>query len=162
MVSPVHIVSIGLITAFLLGLGKKSQQQMLVFVLMIATAAMTMVSGSWLIGLMTGSLKPTDVFTAGFKPPFAINLRMTMDEAVLTTMVNVFGFLTVIYLFDVLKKAGKHLLSIIVVFLIGLNVVVMTRDLFNLFVFLEITSIATAGLVIIIQDSKAFQPDLNF
>ncbi|MCB0821235.1 MAG: hypothetical protein KDC09_00960 [Bacteroidales bacterium] len=162
MVSPVHIVSIGLITAFLLGLGKKSQQQMLVFVLMIATAAMTMVSGSWLIGLMTGSLKPTDVFTAGFKPPFAINLRMTMDEAVLTTMVNVFGFLTVIYLFDVLKKAGKHLLSIIVVFLIGLNVVVMTRDLFNLFVFLEITSIATAGLVIIIQDSKSISAGFKF
>ncbi|MCB2220661.1 MAG: NADH-quinone oxidoreductase subunit F [Bacteroidetes bacterium] len=162
MVSPVHIVSIGLITAFLLGLGKKSQQSILVLVLLIATAAMTMISGSWLIGIMTGSVQPTDVFTAGFKPPFAINLRMTMDEAVLTTMVNLFGFLTVIYLFDVLKNAGKHLLSIIVVFLIGLNVIVMTRDLFNLFVFLEITSIATAGLMIMIQDSKSISAGFKF
>lgn len=162
MVSPVHIVSIGLIAAFLLGLGKQQHQQLRVFVLMAAAAAMTAVSGSWLLGLISGAYAPIDVYTAGFRPPFAINLRMTIDEAVLTTMVNLFGLLTVIYLLDILKKAGSYLLSIIAVFLIGLNVLIMTRDIFNLFVFLEITTIATAGLVILVQDLRSMSAGFKF
>ncbi len=162
MVSPVHIVSVALITAFLLGMGTKRQQNAMVYILLIAIGAMTFISGSWLTGLLTGSLQPTDVYTAGFKPPFAINLRMGLEEAVLTTMINLFGLVSVIYLFDVLKKSGKHILSIFIVFILGLNVVVMTRDLFNLFVFMEITSIATAGLMILIQDRNSISAGFKY
>ncbi len=162
MVSPIHIVSIALITAFLIGLGGKRHQNILMFILLIAVTAMMAVSGSWLAGIFFGRVNPVEVFTAGFKPPFAINLRMGLVEAALTTMINLFGLMTVIYLFDVLKKAGNSILSILIVFLLGLNVIVMTRDIFNLFVFLEITSIATAGLIIIIQDRRSISSGFKF
>ncbi|PKP05045.1 MAG: NADH-quinone oxidoreductase subunit F [Bacteroidetes bacterium HGW-Bacteroidetes-6] len=162
MVSPVHIVSIALATAFLMGIAGKRHQSLLVYVLMLAVAAMTMVSGSWLWAIFSGAQQPLEVFTAGFKPPFAINLRMSLDEAFLTTLINFFGLATVLYLWDVFKKSGNHLLSIFVIYLLGLNVMVMTRDLFNLFVFLEIASIATAGLMIMTQNSRSIAAGFKF
>ncbi len=162
MVSPVHIVSIALITAFLIGLAGKRHQSVLVYILLIAITAMLAISGSWLTGILTGSVQPVEVFTAGFNPPFAINLRMSLPEAVLTTMINLFGLMTVIYLFDILKKSGNNILSVFIVFLLGLNVMVMTRDLFNLFVFLEVTSIATAGLILLVQDRRSIAAGFKF
>ncbi|HYX08482.1 MAG TPA: proton-conducting transporter membrane subunit, partial [Bacteroidales bacterium] len=162
MVNPVHIVSIALITAFLLGMTGKRHQNALVYILLIALTGMLAISASWLTGILSGSLKPVEVYTAGFKPPFAINLRMNLPEASLTTMINLLGLMTVIYLFDILKKSGKYILSILIVFLLGLNVMVMTRDLFNLFVFLEVTSIATAGLVILVQNRRSIAAGFKF
>ncbi len=162
MVNPVHIVSIALITAFLLGMTGKRQQYAVVYILLIALTGMLAISASWLTGILSGSLKPVEVYTAGFKPPFAINLRMGLAEAVLTTMINLLGVMTVIYLFDILKKAGKYMHSILIVFMLGLNVIVMTRDLFNLFVFLEVTSIATAGLVIMVQNQRSIATGFKF
>ncbi len=162
MVSPVHIVSIALITAFLVTLGGKRQQNILISAVILAVTAMLAISASWLIGLITGSVQSLDVFTAGFKPPLAINLRMGIVEASLTSMINLIGLMTIISLIDILKKAGSYILSIIIVFLLGLNVVVMTRDLFNLFVFLEITTIATAGLIILVQDLRSISSGFKF
>ncbi|MFB6342973.1 proton-conducting transporter membrane subunit [Saccharicrinis sp. FJH62] len=162
MVNPVHIVSIALISAFLLSITGKRQQHRLVYVLLIAIAGMLAISASWLTGILLGSIKSIEVYTAGFKPPFAINLRMSLVEATLTTMINLLGLMTVIYLFDLLKNSGKYILSILVVFLFGLNVMVMTRDLFNLFVFLEVTSIATAGLLVLVQNQRSIAVGFKF
>lgn len=123
--------------------------------MLLATMAMAAISGQWLWGLFNGTTQGIDVFTAGFKPPFAINLRMTMPEAFMTFMINIFGLLSSMFLWDSLKQTGKYAHSIFLIFLLGLNVSVMTRDIFNLFVFLEITSIATAGLIIYTQTLKS-------
>jgi formate hydrogenlyase subunit 3/multisubunit Na+/H+ antiporter MnhD subunit len=155
MVNPIFIVAIALGTAFLLGLGSSKTLNISRLLMLLAVAAMTAISGSWLWGLYSGSVQGLDVFTAGFKPPFAINLRMTMNEAFMTFMINVFGLLSVVYLWDTLKAAGKYAHSIFLIFMLGLNVSVMTRDIFNLFVFLEITSIATSALVIYTQNLKS-------
>ncbi|MGQ9846179.1 MAG: proton-conducting transporter transmembrane domain-containing protein [Bacteroidales bacterium] len=155
MVNPIFIVAIALGAAFLIGLGSSKMLNISRGFMLLAVAAMTAISGSWLWGLYSGSVQGLDVFTAGFKPPFAINLRMTLDEAFLTFMINVFGFLSAVYLWDSLKAAGKYAHSIFLIFLLGLNVSVMTRDIFNLFVFLEITSIATSAMIIYTQTMKS-------
>ncbi|NSW44850.1 MAG: NADH-quinone oxidoreductase subunit F [Bacteroidales bacterium] len=155
MVNPIFIVAIALGAAFLIGLGTSKMLNISRGFMLLAVAAMAAISGSWLYGLYNGSLQGIDVFTAGFKPPFAINLRMTMNEAFLTFMINFFGLMSAIYLWDSLKAAGKYAHSIFLIFLLGLNVAVMTRDIFNLFVFLEITSIATSAMVIYTQTLKS-------
>ncbi len=155
MVNPIFIVAIALGAAFLIGLGSSKTLNISRGFMLLAVAAMTAISGSWLWGLYSGSIQGMDVFTAGFKPPFAINLRMTMNEAFLTFMINFFGLLSALYLWDSLKAAGKYAHSIFLIFLLGLNVSVMTRDIFNLFVFLEITSIATSAMVIYTQTMKS-------
>lgn len=155
MVNPIFIVAIALGAAFLIGLGSTKMLNISRGFMLLAVAAMTTISGMWLWGLYSGGVQGIDVLTAGFKPPFAINLRMTLYEAFMTFIINFFGFLSILYLWDTLIAAGKYAHSIFLIFLLGLNVSVMTRDIFNLFVFLEITSIATSAMVIYTQTMKS-------
>ena len=80
---------------------------------------------------------------------------MGPDEAFITTVINFIGLLAGIYLFFNFGRKGRNAYVVFLVFLMSLNVVVMTRDLFNLFVFLEVSSIATAGLILIEKGNRA-------
>src|SRR4030095_13364626 len=75
--------------------------------------------------------------------PYAINLRMGLAESIFAFCVNLVALLGATYIAR--ERYGAMLLSLLVV--MGIQGMVMTRDLFNLFVFLEIVSIATYGLL---------------
>ena len=135
MISPIHIISIGLGGAFLLGFVNKKATNFASIFMLAALAAMGFISGSWLIEIINGS-NAVEIFTAGFKPPYSINLLMGRSEAFLTTMVNIAGFLGGLYLLNTLKRAGNHAIMVYLIFVMGLNVIIMTRDAFNLFVFM--------------------------
>ena len=137
MISAIQIISIGLAGAFTLGLLKKSAKDVSAIIMLVAIAAMTYISADWLIALLSGA-ETAQIFTAGFKPPYSINLQMGLNEAVLSTMINVVGFLGGIYLYKDLKNSGSHAITVFLVFIMGLNVIIMTRDAFNLFVFIEV------------------------
>jgi formate hydrogenlyase subunit 3/multisubunit Na+/H+ antiporter MnhD subunit len=161
MISPIHIITIGLATAFALGfLGHKSKNLAVTFML-LAIASMGAISGSWLAFIFNGGAGEM-IFTAGFQPPYSINLFMGLNEAFLATMVNLATLLGGLYLIDSLKKAGSHAIMVYLVFAMALNVVIMTRDAFNLFVFMEIVSIATAGLVILTETGKSIQAGFKY
>jgi len=161
MISPIHIISIGLGGAFALGfLSKANKNISMLFALSILTA-ITYISATWLFALWNGA-ETVQIFTAGFKPPFSINLQMGINEALFTTLINVAGILGGIYLFDELKTVGSHAIIVFVVFIMGLDVIVMTRDAFNLFVFMEIVSIATAGLIILTENKNSIQAGFKY
>ncbi|MCD6333202.1 MAG: hypothetical protein J7L89_08020 [Bacteroidales bacterium] len=162
MVTPIHLVSVALGTAFLLGFTKDRNWKISGGLVLLALLLMNLISGSWTYALFFGDQVPVQVFTAGFKPPFSINLQMGRFEAAITLMINFAGLLGAIYLFDRLKKAGRYAFMVYMVFILGLNVAVMTRDLFNLFVFMEITTIATAGLIFLVQTGKAAAAGLKY
>ncbi len=87
-----------------------------------------------------------EVLTAGSLPPVSINLRFGAWEGFATVSVGLVALLGALHLWDRLKgNYGALLLYLILV--MGIDGMVMTRDLFNLFVFLEIVSIATYGLL---------------
>lgn len=161
MISPIHIITITLGTAFFLGLLKKLNLNLSAFLMLGAIAAAGAISAFWYIGLSAGTAQ-ADVFTAGFKPPYSIHLLMGKGEALFTLLINVAGFLGGIYLLNVFKKQGVYTMIIFLVFIMALNVIVMTRDIFNLFVFMEVMSIAIAGLVILDKDSKAVQSGFKY
>lgn len=154
MVGPIHLVSIALGVAFALGFMGKREKLSLGLVY-IALGVMTAISGVWFAHFWNNSAEPIQIFTGGFKPPFAINLQMGLGESLFTLLINTAGLLGAIYLYDELVKAGKNIMIVLLVLIMGLNVMVMTRDLFNLFVFMEIQSIAIAGLIIMIPDKKS-------
>jgi len=60
------------------------------------------------------------------------------------------------------KKQGRNTIIIFLVFIMSLNVVVMTRDIFNLFVFLEVASIATVGLIFMDKNDKALSAGFKY
>ena len=161
MVNPIYIIVIGLGTAFLLGFFKKGKTAA-AGIMLIALTAMTVISFEWFRAFLFHGQQPQQIFTAGFKPPFSINLLMGRNEAFFTLMINLVGLLGGLYLFDKLRKAGSHAISVFLVLIMGLNGLIMTRDLFNLFVFLEITSIATAGLIILTSNVKSLSAGFKY
>ena len=91
---------------------------------------------------MDGAL-PIEIVTGGSTPPYSINLRLGMTESVFSFGVSVVALLGASYF--VRAKYAAMLIYLIMV--MGIQGMVMTRDLFNLFVFLEIVSVATYGLL---------------
>ncbi len=85
----------------------------------------------------------------GWRPPFGIVLVKDNLSQFMLLIVNVVAFLTIIYSYVYMKKYEDYLrfFTLFLFMLAGMNGVVLTGDLFNLFVFLEIASIASYALV---------------
>ena len=111
----------------------------------LALGGIVLASGAGLLRLLAGE-PAIEVLTAGAMPPVSINLRLGLWEAFFAVSVNVTALLGAWRLWDRLRGSyGALLLYLILV--MGIDGMIMTRDLFNLFVFLEIVSIATYGLL---------------
>ncbi|MCG8429357.1 MAG: hypothetical protein MI754_18550, partial [Chromatiales bacterium] len=152
MVSAVFIIAAALAAAFLLGF-LKAQWRSTAYLLTLATlACMTWISADWVWFFVQHSAAPVEIFTAGTEPPFAINLRMGLTEAVLTLLVNATGLLSAIYLKETLLKLGRSALVVVLIAVMSLSGIILTRDIFNLFVFFELAVIATGGLILLSSD----------
>lgn len=161
MISPIHIITIGLGVAFSLGILKTLGKDFSALLMLLAIAAMSLISFQWLSAILAGN-PGIEVFTAGFKPPFSINLLMGKYEAIFTSLINAAGFLGGLYMFKTLKQQGVYSMMVYLIFIMALNVVIMTRDVFNLFVFMEVASIATAGLIIVDINSRSMQAGFKY
>ncbi|MEA2040960.1 MAG: proton-conducting transporter membrane subunit [Bacteroidota bacterium] len=162
MISPIHIITIALGTAFALGFTGKLSQKITAFIMLAAVGMLTFISAQWVIAFYSGGQETVQIFTAGFKPPYSVNLQMGYNEAVITLMINFVGLLSGIYMFDTLVKQGKNAISVYIILLMGLNVIVLTQDMFNLFVFLEVQSIATAGLIVLHKKDHAVSSGFKY
>ena len=98
--------------------------------------------------------QPIEILTAGAPPPFSINLRFGPWEGFCVAAVNIIAVLGAIHLWDRLRGNYTALLLYLILTM-GISGMVMTRDLFNLFVFLEIVSIASYGLFGLGTDARA-------
>ena len=83
---------------------------------------------------------------------------MGLAEAFAATSVNLIGLLGALYF--VREKYAVMLLYLVIV--MGIQGMVMTRDMFNLFVFLEIVSIATYGLLSLGSTTAALSASFKF
>jgi len=162
MISPINIIAVSLGIAFFMGLlGNKAQRTS--YILLIAALLFnTIVSLQWLYGLANNLVEAQQIFTAGYKPPFSINLLMGLNEAVIASLINIVGLLGAIYMGSTLKKNGSGSQVVFLVLFMSLNVIVLSRDLFNIFVFLEVGSIAVAGLVILQKGVKAVSAGFKY
>jgi formate hydrogenlyase subunit 3/multisubunit Na+/H+ antiporter MnhD subunit len=120
------------------------------------------VAASWVQALAWGGADPVMIFTAGTEPPFAINLRMGLAEATLTLLVNLTGLLSAFYLRDTMFKQGRRAMAVLLVFTMATCGIVLTRDLFNLFVFFELAVISTGGLILLSKDQRALGAGFKF
>ncbi len=147
MVNPIYIIAVLLGTAFLLGLFRKKGFEFGMALGMLAIAFAAVISVHWFIHLYSGTEGGLNIYTAGSKPPFSINLFMGVEESFFMSAINILGLLGFIYLFRAFREQGLKSSVLFLVLIMGMNVLIMSRDIFNLFVFLEIVSIALAGLI---------------
>ncbi|HHC29597.1 MAG TPA: NADH-quinone oxidoreductase subunit F, partial [Rhodobacterales bacterium] len=155
MVSAIYIIAAGLGAAFLLGLLKEDQKGAAFGLTVVALTFMSWVSYDWAVALSAGLVEPVTIFTAGSKPPFAINLQIGLAEAWILAVINLIGLISAFYLRAALYRLGRRAMAVLLIMVMALSGLVMTRDVFNLFVFFELIVIATGGLVLLSEDERA-------
>ncbi len=161
MVNPIYIFILALGAGFLLTLFDKAGRKVSLTIFYAVLAAMVAISAQWLIALLGGS-ETAMIFTAGFKPPFSINLQMGLEEAIFTLAVNMLGLLSGLYLIKKFNATKVNAMVLFLMMIMGINGLIMTRDMFNLFVFMEITSIATFAMIGIDRDIKTLSAGFKY
>jgi formate hydrogenlyase subunit 3/multisubunit Na+/H+ antiporter MnhD subunit len=145
LLQPLGLYIIALGIGFLIPLFYRASPASAVLVFLAALAGMTVIAGWNLLGLLNGA--PTiEILTAGVAPPFSINLRFGLYEGGFVLAVNLIALLAAWHYLPTLRTQASALLLYLIM-VMGINGMVMTRDLFNLFIFIEITSIATYALI---------------
>jgi formate hydrogenlyase subunit 3/multisubunit Na+/H+ antiporter MnhD subunit len=157
LLHPLNIFIVGLGGGFLIPLFYRLGKSWVAIAFVLALAAMTLISGHALFVLLLGAA-PIEILTGGANPPYAINLRMGLAESVFAFSVNLVALFGTGYV--VREKYGTLLLYLLLV--MGIQGMVMTRDIFNMFVFLEIVSIATYGLLGLRDASAALSATFKF
>ena len=145
LLQPLGIYILALSASFLIPLFYRASKSLATVVFMMTLVAMAVVAGLNLLALINGA--PTiDVQTAGIAPPFAINLRFGLFEGGFVFAVNIAAMLGAWHYLSTLKQHASAML-IYIILVMGIDGMIMTRDLFNLFIFIEITSIATYAMI---------------
>ncbi|ANY77407.1 NADH dehydrogenase [Microvirga ossetica] len=142
---PLNIFVLGLAGGFAIPLLVRIGAAWLSVGFFIALVGIGVISAVSLLRVLGGE-PPIDILTAGSLPPVSISLRLGPSEGFVAASVNVIAILGALHLWDRLRGNYAALLLYLGLTM-GINGMVMTRDLFNLFVFLEIVSIATYGLL---------------
>ncbi|MBT8119636.1 MAG: proton-conducting membrane transporter [Gammaproteobacteria bacterium] len=145
LLHPLGIYVLALGAGFLIPLFDRAHRGSAILVFLLALACMVGIAGFNLFGIINGATA-IDIETAGIKPPFSINLRFGLLEGGIVLAVNTAALLGAWHYLPRLKEHASALLLYLIL-VMGINGMVMTRDLFNLFIFIEITSIATYALI---------------
>lgn len=83
------------------------------------------------------------------KIPIGIYMVLDGFNAIIVCIINLIGFLSAIYSISYIKRytAGNYFYALFCLMIGGMNGVVLSGDLFNIFVFLEISVISSYALV---------------
>jgi formate hydrogenlyase subunit 3/multisubunit Na+/H+ antiporter MnhD subunit len=142
LLNPLNMFVIGLGAGFAIPLASRISRACAAALFLAALTVMTLISAAAFIEVLRAG-QPIEISTGGAMPPYAINLRYGMAEGVFSVGVNLVALLGVVPFL----RAGYAVMLLYLILVTGIQGMVMTRDLFNLFVFLEIVSIATYGLL---------------
>jgi len=106
---------------------------------------------------------PVIVSIGGWRPPFCINLVAGPVGVLFSAIIALVGFLVSIYALDYIKEGATekyHMLYLLL--LTGATGVVLTGDIFNLFVFFEILCISSYALVAYLRDKPGIESAVKY
>jgi len=158
--SPVLYIAIPLFAAFLIPLLGKVSKTLVKFT-----------PGIVLLFLSYGSVllfpkameKPIVQIVAGFKPPFGISLYYGPTAAFLITMVTIVGFVIWLYSYKfIIREPEEKYYMLFMMLITGSTGILLTGDMFNMFVFLEITSIAAYSLTAFLRDKDGAEAAFKY
>ena len=161
MVNPILLIAVPLAAAFLLPLfdriGRPVSRTVHLLVLLFCLG----VSGFWLLALMHGA-QPAEVLTGGWPPPIGINLRLGVLEAGLVALAALTGIGSALYLAHHEDHADLRGLVVQLLLVAGATGLIMTRDLFNTFVFLEISGIGAYAIVAFGREREGLEAGFKY
>jgi multicomponent Na+:H+ antiporter subunit D len=146
MITP-YFVIIPLLAAFLIPLLSKRRETGAVLLSLAVAASLLVLSGYAFFGLSGESL----VYRmSAWKLPIGINLVQDALTSFMLVMVSLIALTSLVYSVKYIGRLGGRdwrYYSLFMILVAGMNGVLVTGDLFNLFVFMEIALIAALSLV---------------
>ena len=162
MVSPIFLIAASLGFAFLLPLFELIGRRVAAAIGMLLALATAAVGVGWLAELVGGAGSIV-AETAGFLAPLSIRLEAGLLEAAAIVVVNLVVALTVGYhSFRAENPWSGRRLVLLFVLAVGANGLILTRDLFNAFVFMEIGAIAFYGILAAGSDRRRFEAGFKY
>jgi len=107
--------------------------------------------------------EPIIVSLGSWQPPFCINLVAGPVGMLFSAIIALVGFLVSIYALDYIKEGAAekyHMLYLLL--LTGATGVVLTGDIFNLFVFFEILCISSYALVAYLREKSGIESAVKY
>ncbi len=100
---------------------------------------------------------------AGFKPPFGIALYYGPTAAFLVTLVTLIGLVIWLYSYKfIIREPIEKYYMLFMMLITGSTGILLTGDMFNLFVFLEITAIAAYSLTAFLRDKDGAEAAFKY
>ena len=107
--------------------------------------------------------KPIVVSIGGWSPPFCINLVIGPLGIFLATLISGIGLLVSVYAVSYIKKEPTQKYHILFLLLmVGAIGIVLTGDVFNLFVFFEVLCISSYALVAYNKDKEGAEAAIKY
>ena len=107
--------------------------------------------------------QPIIVEIGGFPPPFGINLVAGPIGLLFSLLIALAGFLIALYSLVYIKEGPEQKYHILYLLLLtGATGVVLTGDIFNLFVFFEILCISSYALVAYFGDKNGIESSIKY
>ncbi|RLF45404.1 MAG: NADH-quinone oxidoreductase subunit F, partial [Thermoplasmata archaeon] len=150
MVTPVLMIVIPLLAAFLMPLIKKAHRYF-TFSILLLNAILSVLLFAKVYN--DGAIYET---IAGFSPPVGIYLAVDNLSALLALIINLFATINFVTSKKDFKFSMLYLLAVT-----GATGIVLTGDIFNMFVFFEITAVASYALVASKKDEKAVEGSIK-
>lgn len=160
MVSPVLLIAVPLGLAFavpLFGLISKRIPKYIPPAAMLFNLVLS-------ISLISPTLEGLIVVSiGGWSPPFCINLAVDSISILFSVLIALVGLLISIYAVDYIREgATEKYHTLYLLLLVGATGVVLTGDIFNLFVFFEILCISSYALVAYLGDRAGVESGIKY
>ena len=142
-------------------IGKSSKKARQV-VSTVSTLILIILAAKTLKTTLKGNIITYDV--GNWKPPIGINLVADSLSALMVGLISCIGFLCVIYSISYMRRyKGVQTYDSLLMFIIaGMIGTVLTGDLFNMFVFLEITFISAYPLVAFFGGARGMEASFKY
>ncbi|MBT4836172.1 MAG: proton-conducting membrane transporter, partial [Methylococcales bacterium] len=153
LLNPIIIIIVALATGFLLPIVDKKNKSFTVVLFFMALIWIGLIALNGVVNFSSGAVA-VEVITAGISPPFSINLQFGLFESVIILATTLIAIMTAWLMLDQLKE-NVSTLVLFLIWVMGIDGMIMTRDIFNLFIFIEITAICSFVLTGFNHNSNA-------
>lgn len=162
MVSPIYILILSLAIGFLLSVIDKTNRKFSLTAFYGVLTFNVLVIADWFYRFIFLGVPTLTINTAGFRAPVSINLQLGVQESFVLLFTNLIGLFAAIFLYKKFKESNISSLTLYLILIMGVNGLVMTRDLFNMYVFLEILSISTYSLTSFGKTGKSLSAGFKY
>ncbi|WP_010477878.1 proton-conducting transporter transmembrane domain-containing protein [Thermococcus zilligii] len=156
------LIALPLISAFFVPLIKGLGDRAVKYYLILVTAVQVGIAG-WVFREVYSTGKPIIVMAGGWNPPVGINLYIGHFAALFVVIVALASFFMAIFSAKAIETEPTDKYAMLFLLLmLGATGMIATGDIFNLFVFMEITAISAYALTAYNKTGEAAEASLKY